>query len=958
MRRLIASAFLSLSLAACTTAQVEAPAAPLAASEQTPSDTASLADLVAQVDIPYEQFTLENGLTTLVHTDRKAPIVGVTVYYRVGSKHEPRGLTGFAHLFEHLMFGGSENVENFDIPLEGAGSTPTNGSTWFDRTNYVETVPTGALDLALFMESDRMGHLLGAVDQEKLDRQRGVVQNEKRQGNNQPYGLADYVITEGLLPVGHPYRHSTIGSMADLSAAAIPDVRSWFTDNYGPNNVVLVLAGDIDAATARPMVERWFGHIPRGPEVPQVEAGPVTLAAPVSREMVDQVPLTRITLSWTGPGLTHGDAVPLQVGMHILGGLWSSRLDNILVREEELAVSVSAWDQQFEQLSFIQAQIDVAPEVDPGVAEARLREVIAELVADGPTEDELQRAATDILSGQIGSLERVGGFSGKGATLAESLLYTGNPDHFREELARVATLTSSEVQGAMERWLSRPVYRLEVSPGERVEDGALMGGWGDEAAVAPPPPDPKLPVAAVDQGPPRDYPAVADVGELTFPEFERATLANGIEVTLARRTTIPKVIVQLDFDAGSAADQPGEAGLHSLMFEMLDDGTVNRSAGEIAAEQERLGASISLDVGLDTSSATLNTLTANLAPALELMTEIVRQPSYDPDDVEWAKQQRIADIEQELASPFGLATRALRPLLFGNAHPYGSVGSLGEPEVIESITPEMLRGAHSRWLRPDLANITVVGDVTMEELIPQLDEAFGNWPLVRSARPQKNLAAAIPEARQRIVVIDRPNSPQSVLLLGRVLPVTGRDRGTEAIDLASEVIGDGFISRLNMNIREDKGWSYGAGSQVSRGLGPATFLVYTQVQSDRTADSIRLILEDMHAFPETRPVDETEFQRVTDGNIRGMPNRYETNYQVLNALAGNTLFERPDDYQVRLPEIYRSITQEDIDQAARTYLQPDDMVIVVVGDREVIDEQLEGLDLPLEFVDTDTNVSN
>ncbi len=426
MRRFFSAALLplasfSLVLASCAQAQT----APLASAAQTAP--VPLSQLVEQVNIPYDSFTLPNGLTTLVHTDRKAPVVGVTIYYRVGSKNEPRGHTGFAHLFEHLMFGGSENVENFDIPLEGAGSTSTNGSTWYDRTNYVETVPTGALDLALFMESDRMGHLLGAVTQDKLDKQRGVVQNEKRQGDNQPYGLTDYAFNEGLLPVGHPYRHSTIGSMADLDAASITDVRKWFTDNYGPNNVVLVLAGDIDVATARPKVERWFGDIPRGPDVAKVTAAPVTLAAPVSREMTDQVPVTRIYRAWTGPALTSPDAVPLSIGMYVLGGLASSRLDNALVKGEQLAVSVSASAQQQEELSFLQVQMDVKPGVDRALAEKRLDEVIADFIAHGPTPDELQRAATSVVSSQIGALEVVGGFGGKGATLAEGLLYAGDP---------------------------------------------------------------------------------------------------------------------------------------------------------------------------------------------------------------------------------------------------------------------------------------------------------------------------------------------------------------------------------------------------------------------------------------------------------------------------------------------------------------------------------------------------
>mgnify|MGYP001031799696 CR=1 FL=1 len=954
MRRFLASAFLSLALAACAATQ---PTPTTATPAPAASETAPLASLVDRVDIPYESFTLPNGLVTLVHTDRKAPVVGVTVYYRVGSKHEPRGRTGFAHLFEHLMFGGSENVPSFDVPLEAAGSTSTNGSTWYDRTNYVETVPTGALDLALFMESDRMGHLLGAVTQDKLDKQRGVVQNEKRQGDNQPYGLAEYVITEGLLPVGHPYRHSTIGSMADLDAATISDVRKWFTDHYGPNNVVLALTGDIDAAAARPMVERWFGDTPRGPDVPRLETGPVTLPAPQSHEMADQVPLTRIYRAWTGPALTDPDAVPLAIGMHVLGGLASSRLDNALVREQQVAVRVSAYAQQHEQLSLLTVEMDVKPGMDAATAEAALDRVVADLVSGGPSEDELKRAATQTVSSQIGALELVGGFSGKGATLAEGLLYAGDPANYKKELKRMATLTPGEVQVAMRRWLSRPGYRLAVVPGDRTEDGAQMGGWGDEGTVPAPPPDPKAPAPAIKRSPPRTAPPVAEVGELTFPAIERARLTNGIPVTLARRTSIPKLTVQLEFDAGYAADGAAQAGTQSLMMDLLEEGTTSRDAIAIAEEQERLGAAIETGAGLDTSSITLTALTANLAPSLELMADIVRNPAFKPEDVARVKDQRLADIAQEQASPFGLATRALRPILYGPDHPYGSVGALGTKEVIAALTPEALRATHARWFRPDIARIVVVGDITMDELLPRLDAAFGRWPVVRSMPPRKDLAAPIPPARQRIVVIDRPNSPQSVLLFGRVLPLTGRDKGQEALHLADEVIGNGFLSRLNLDLREDKGWSYGVGSQVAESLGPVTRLIYTQVQSDRTADSIRLLLDDMAAFPAKRPVEDDEYQRVTDGNIRGMPNRYQTNGQVLGALVMNERLGRPDDYQTRLPEIYRATSKANIDAAAKAYLQPGAFAIVVVGDRKVIDPQLAKLDMPVEYLKTDTDVS-
>lgn len=942
---------LSLALGGCATSQASAPSAATL-------ENAPLTALVEKVDIPYETFTLSNGLTTIVHTDRSAPVVGVTIYYRVGSKHEPRGRTGFAHLFEHLMFGGSENVENFDVPLEAAGSTSTNGSTWYDRTNYVETVPTGALDLALFMESDRMGHLLGAVTQDKLDKQRGVVQNEKRQGDNQPYGLDDYLINEGLLPVGHPYRHSTIGSMADLDAASLTDVRKWFTDHYGPNNVVLVLAGDIDVATARPKVKRWFGDIPRGPEIAKLEAGPVTLSGAQSREIADQVPLTRIYLSWTGPSLTNPDAVPLAIGMHVLGGLASSRLDNVLVRGEQLAVSVAASAQQHEQLSFLQVMMDVKPGVDPAVAEKRLREVVSDYLASGPNADELRRAATQTVSAQIGALEAVGGFGGKGATLAEGLLYAGDPAHYKRELERMAALTPGEVRDAMQRWLSRPDYRLVVTPGDRALDGGTLGGWGDEAQTPPPSPDAKSPVPDVARSAPREYPPVAPVGELTFPKVERATLANGIPVVLARRTSIPKLSLTMEFDAGYAADGTARAGTQSLMMDLLKEGTTSRTATQIAEEEERLGASISTGADIDRSSISLTALTANLQPSLELMADVLLNPAFRTEDVERMKGQRLAEIAQEKASPFGLATRAMGPLIYGPEHPYGTVGSLGDEKVIERLSGNALHQEHNHWLRLDTARIFVVGDVTMDELLPRLDAVFGDMTLRASAAPRKWLDRPVPPPVQKLVVIDRPNSPQSVLLMARVLPLTGRDGGQEALELGNEVIGGGFLSRLNLNLREDKGWSYGAGSQIAGRVGPEALMVYTQVQSDKTADSIRLILDEMAGFPEIAPVNDEEFQRVTDGNIRGMPNRYKTNGQVLGALVSNDRFGRPDDYQAKLPDLYRAITRENIDAAARTYLQPQGLTIVVVGDRSVIDEQLAGLGLPIEYHDADTSVSN
>ena len=954
MRLLLTVSLLTLSLTACaaqrTAPLASAPPALQAMPAQAAPLAAPLAELVKAVNIPYERFTLANGLTVLVHTDRKAPIVGVTSYYRVGSKNEPRGKTGFAHLYEHLFFSGSENVPNFDIPLESAGSTSTNGSTSYDRTNYVETVPTGALDLALFIESDRMGHLLGSVNQDKLDKQRGVVQNEKRQGDNEPYGLTDYAISEGLFPIGHPYHHTTIGSMVDLDAASLGDVRQWFRDNYAPNNVVLALSGDIDAATARPLVAKWFGDIPRGPQIRDVAAAPVTLPAPVRREMADQVPTTRLSRAWSGPGLNHPDAPALDVAMQILGGLASSRLDNALVRGEQLAVSVSASDEQVEKVSILQATLDVKPGVTRAAAEKRFDEVIARYIAQGPSADEVRRAATRTISAQLGALEQIGGFSGKGATLAEGLLYSGDPLKFKADLERTAALTPSDVRAAMQRWLTRPAFALAVNPGARTERGEAMGGWGDEATSPRPAPDARRPAPLIATGPARIAPPTAPVGDLAFPAVERAKLANGIPVALARRTTVPKVLVSLNFDAGTAADALDTAGTQTLMLGMLDEGTTSRNSTQIAEEQERLGATISAGASLDSSAVSMSALTANLAPSLALMTDIVRHPAFADSEVARVRDQTLAQLAQVQSSPRTLAQRAIAPILFGPGHPYGLPSDgLGSATSLGALTPVALRAAHARWLRPDLARITVVGDITMAQLLPLLNQAFGSWQAPSGPSPVKPLGAAVPTPQPRVVVIDRPNSPQSMIIAGRVLPLTGRDLSHEDIELANEVLGDGFLSRLNGDLREDKGWSYGVSSSVSSPLGPRTFTVATSVQADRTGDSIRLLLADIAALPATKPVEPVELNRVTDGNIRGLPNRFETNSQVLSAIVQNDRLGRPDNYYATLPSRYRAIDARALDAAARTYLQPQQLVFVVVGDRKLIEPQLKGMSLPIEY---------
>ncbi|WP_129792170.1 pitrilysin family protein [Sphingosinicella sp. CPCC 101087] len=1004
MRKLLTALAIAagVTLAGCATTTGQAPqSAGLAAEAAAQPDVdPALRRLLDQVEIPYETFTLDNGLRVVVHEDRKAPVVAVSVWYNVGSKDEPAGRTGFAHLFEHMMFYGSENAPgNFFPRLEEIGATDWNGTTWFDRTNYFETVPTPALETALFLESDRMGHLLGAVTEEKLRNQIGVVQNEKRQGDNQPYGLVEYAQLENLFPEGHPYRHSTIGSMADLDAATLQTVHQWFRDKYGPNNAVLVLAGDIDTATARTLVQRYFGDIPRGPENVPAQADVPTLPARVDQVMHDQVATTRLYRNWVVPGIGHEDVVPLEIGASVLGGLASSRLDNILVRGEQTAVRVSAGVQVFHRVSMFEVQVDVKPGVDADAVSRRLDQIIDEFVAQGPTEDEVRRVVMQTVAGRIRGLEQVGGFGGKAVALAEGALYLDDPGFYRRQLEEYASATPAEVREAMQRWLSRPVYALHVVPGERGDYEESSAGQGSvmaprtavataspvqpathapfyfrapEAGEQPLAPLPRTGLAEVTAGSgggsvvpsaesaqdgPRTFqgdrsriPEVGTITDLDFPEVEHATLSNGVRVTFARRATVPVVRVSLQFDAGFSADPEGREGLQSLMAALLDEGTATRNSIQLAEEEERLGAAIGAGASIDRTSVGVSALVTNLGPSLDLLADIVKNPAFDPGEIERLRAQRLAQIASEQTQPTGIALRTLPPLLYGTQHPYGvPLTGSGTAGSVQAITREDIVAAHQSWLRPDNLEIFVVGDTTLEEITRELESRFGTWAVPAAPKGTKDFSRAIPPTRSRIVLIDRPQSPQSMILAGAVLPLKGTD-DMLALLAANDALGGQASARLNMDIRETKGWGYGAFSFVNRVREHSPFIVFAPVQTNRTGESIAALQEQIRAFVGPRGVTAEELGRIVQGSVRGLPGSFETSDAVLGAIIENDLYERPADYQETLPGRYRALTAADLDRAARQAVDPDALVWVVVGDASQVRPQLDRLGLPVEVM--------
>jgi zinc protease len=883
---------------------------------------------VPEINLDNERFVLPNGLTVIVHEDRKAPVVAVSIWYHVGSKNEPEGKTGFAHLFEHLMFNGSENYDGeWFEPMQRVGATSLNGSTWLDRTNYFQTVPTPAVDLALWMESDRMGHLLGAVTQEKLDNQRGVVQNEKRQGDNEPYGRVNYNLYEGVFPPSHPYRHSTIGSMEDLSAASLEDVHQWFRDYYGPNNAVLVLAGDIDVATARAKVERYFGDIPAGPAVDEYEIWIPAKDTNTHEIQHDEVPAVLANRAWAVAPRSTRDRALLDLAAAVLGQGRNSRFYLDLIYNRQLATQVSIGVTPFELASVFDLSIVLNPGVDASVASEATDRLIAEFLAEGPTPEELSRAVTTMNAAIIRGLEQV---NGKASMLAEGELYAGDPAFVKQYLEWVNAATPEDVRDAANTYLSRGWHQVDVVPG------------GEFAVDA----------QGVDRS--SGLPAIpTELPTLAFPEIHQGTLSNGIGIVLAERHAVPVVEMSIQFDAGYAADAGGKLGVASFAMSMLDRGTDERTALEIAAEAERLGANLSAGSNLDASVVALSAIKTELAPSIDLWADVIRNPVFDQEEIDRLRSSWIPSIAQEKAQPLSLALRLLPPAIYGANHAYGVpfTGS-GTEESIASITRQDLVRFESTWLRPDNARIFIAGDTTLAEITPLLERAFRDWDAPSTPRPTKNVADVPLPQSPRVILIDKPNSPQSFILAGHVAPGLGTDRDL-AIEAMNDVLGGNFTARVNMNLREDKGWAYGAQTVFQNAKGPRPFLVFAPVQTDRTGDSLAELIRELESIKSDRPVSDEEMARVIAGSTRELPGQFQTASAVLASLITSARYGRPLDYAATLTERYQALRLSDL-EGATELVSPRSLIWVIVGDLGQIRSQVEALNIaPLEIWNDD-----
>ena len=885
---------------------------------------------IAIPDIPYTKFVLANGLTVLVHEDHKAPIVAINTWYHVGSKNEKPRKTGFAHLFEHLMFSGSENFNYTYInAMERIGATNLNGTTNGDRTNYFENVPTSMLDYVLFAESDRMGHLLGVLDQKKLDLQRGVVQNEKRQGENQPYAVTRQLLAENTYPVGHPYSWTTIGSMQDLDAASMGDVQEWFKTYYGPNNVTVVIAGDITPEVARQKVEKYYGAIPAGPPVVTREAWVAKRTGTHRDSVQDRVPQARLYRVWNVPQADSPEEALLDLAAQILGQGKTSRLYKRLVYKDQVATSATATDNNSEIAGQFFLTLTAKPGGDLKAVEAAADQELQNFLKNGPTEAELQLAKTQTYGQYARIMERIGGFGGKSDILAKCQTFTGNPDCYKEYLKRIQAATPGSVRRVANEWLSDGDYVLEVQPFPTTLK-----------ATAP-----------IDRS---KEPATGSAMSLKLPPMQKATLSNGLKIVLAERHSAPVVNFSLLVNGGYSSDATSALGTCSFAQRMLEEGTPTRDSLKIGEELESLSAEFSAGANLDFATVDLDALKANIDKSLEIYADLILHPAFPEKEFTRLQKDRLAAIQREKVTPNFMALRVMPSLLYGKDHPYsGAFLTTGTEATVSKMTRADLVKFHETWFKPNNATLLIVGDTTLAEITPKLERLFASW---KSGEVPKQIIPSAPEPGKDVVyLLDRPGSGQSLILAAQLAPAFN-DPDQISLELVNDIFGGNFSSRINMNLREDKHWSYGVRCRLVPAKGERPYFSISPVQTDKTKESLVELIAEYKNIVGSKPITASELKDEQTNATLGLPGGFETVQQLSGAYGNILQYGLPDDYYNTFTQKALSATPDNANEIAKKYIQPGHLVWIVVGDMSKVESGIRELNIgEIHKIDADGN---
>ncbi|QSX34138.1 insulinase family protein [Shewanella avicenniae] len=876
---------------------------------------------LAKINIDYQTFTLPNGLTTIVHTDHSVPNIYVGVWYKVGSKNEPEGKTGFAHLFEHLMFQQTihRDVEYF-LPFDKAGAVGMNGTTDQDRTNYYQTVPSNAIDLALWMESDRMGYLGPSITQDLLDEQRAVVKNEKRQGQLSPGAGIYERFLKNFYPKGHPYDHTTIGSMEDLENASLDDVKQWFNDAYGATNAVLVLSGDIDVESAKAKVSHYFSDVPAGKPMDKIDQWIPSLDH-IQRDVIyDKVANISLSRVWPLPNSSAKDTTLMELVSRTLAGGKNTPLYDVLVDEKQLAVAVSANVSANDVNSIFSLDVTLKPNADPEQVEQIIDQTLQTFFKKGPEEDQL---AAINLGGEISLLRSMESNEAIGSQLIQGMVHHNDPLFVNQQRKWISGADSDEVRKVAKRWLDKPYYEARLLPE----------------------PSTSAMTASVDRS---KMPAVGEFnGKITMPPIHQAVLANGMKVVVAERHNLPLVDISMQFDTGSLVDQFYAPGTAAQAFGMLTTGTQEYDMGELAKKADSLGVGIVGGAGNQGSGVSWNSLSSTLDDAFALAAEVIRHPTYPQAELNKVIDNIDSSYDSYELEPMRSAAEVYNKAIWGAEHPFGQIVSR---EQAKQINRDTIKKFHDNEIGPNNATLYLVGDVTLAEATKLANKYFGDWDKVKPT-PLPAITAAQGQVG-KIILVDAPGAVQSSISVGHTVAAFDKDQAATQM-LMDAALGQGFNSRLNMNLREDKGWAYGFGASIkNEPEGERVFTASGTVQTDKTAAAMSEIKREISEYISTKPQTEAELERDKSATVFSIPQGFTNNGAFMKTMINADLYHLPyqriEGAAARLTEVTLAQSRE----LAKASYKPDALTWVIVGDLSKIETDIRALKLgPVEVWD-------
>jgi zinc protease len=896
-------------------------------------------------EIKFETYTLPNGLKVITHEDHRLPLVAVDLWYHVGPLNERAGRTGFAHLFEHMMFEGSEHVgEKAHIKIvQGAGATDVNGTTSFDRTNYFETLPANQLELGLWLESDRMGFLMEGLDRTKLANQRDVVRNERRQGEGQPYDLADEKLYQLLFPKEHPYFADVIGSHADIEAARIADIRDFHQQFYTPNNASIAIAGDFNPVKLKALLTKYFGPIPQGPAVAPVTTSTPKITTQRRATVTDTVKLPQVNIAFLTPAIFTPGAKDTSVAIFALAGGKASRLDQAMVIKNQVAQSVRCYSQPLKLTGITQCSITAKPGVKAEDLEAIFWTELAKLQAEGPTAEEVEAAKALDLTRKISGLQRLGGFGGVADTMNEYNQYTGDPGYLAKDIAAEQAVTPASAKAAAAKYLRKDAAVVVYCvPGKKVTDDVARSPAETDADVKIV--NPYSAAFETEQAWRKTQPAAGPALTFHLPVPKTFTLKNGLKVLYVEDKNLPVLSAELVSRAGAENAPVAKAGLASLTATTMAEATTTRDLTKLAEDQERIGTRIQVGAAMDSADASLTVTTNNADAGMELLADVVQHPAFKAEDFDRLRKQRLVAIGQQADSPQSIALRVGPQMLFG-AQPYGAPAS-GTVETVNTITRDDLTAFYTAHVGPADSALALTGDITDAQAHALAEKYFGGW--MGQAKSGVSIPTPPAPPTRKIVIIDKPGSPQTALFaFGMGLPITTPD--LQPLQIMNYTLGGAFASRINMNLREEHGYTYGAQSQYSFYREGGWFIAGGLVRTDITGPAAKELLYEIQRFP-TAPPTADELKQAKDSRIQSIPSLFETTAATAGAMASIFVFNRPLDYYTTLPDKYSAVTAADVTRVAKDDVHPNNLIIVAVGDRGKIEAGLKDTNLgPIEF---------